>query len=126
MMIWIKNFGGIYYFDLERYIDFIANVTSAERPSNSVITETYSEDAQNEEDEMTMVTKEIVETKGNGGGNEFFHETRYKIISDLVNFLLYYTSDGEVYDDNETLSMGQKLAFNTLIKYGILKKKEEE
>ena len=124
-MIWIKNFGGIYYFDLERYIDFITNVTSAERPSNSVITETYSEDAQNEEDEMSMVTKEIVETKGNGGGNEFFHETRYKIISDLVNFLLYYTSDGEVYDDNENLSMGQKLAFNTLIKYGILKKKEE-
>ena len=125
-MIWIKNFGGIYYFDLERYIDFITNVTSAERPSNSVITETYSEDAQNDEDEMSMVTKEIVETKGNGGGNEFFHETRYKIISDLMNFLLYYTSDGEVYDDNESLSMGQKLAFNTLLKYGILKKKEEE
>ena len=125
-MVWIKNFGGIYYFDLERYIDFITNVTSAERPSNSVITETYSEDAQNDEDEMSMVTKEIVETKGNGGGNEFFHETRYKIISDLMNFLLYYTSDGEVYDDNESLSMGQKLAFKTLLKYGILKKKEEE
>jgi len=125
-MIKIKNLGGIYYFDLEAYIDFITNVTSAERPSNSVITETYSEDAQGDEDEMSMVTKEIVETKGNGGGNEFFHETRYKIISDLMNFLLYYTSDGDTYDDDENLSMGQKLAFNTLIKYGILKEKKEE
>ena len=125
-MIKIKNLDGIYYFDLEAYIDFITNVTSAERPSNSVITETYSEDAQGDEDEMSMVTKEIVETKGNGGGNEFFHETRYKIISDLMNFLLYYTSDGDTYDDDENLSMGQKLAFNTLIKYGILKEKKEE
>ena len=28
------------------------------------------------------------------GGNEFFHETRYKIISDLINFLLYYCHSG--------------------------------
>lgn len=124
-MIQIKNLGGVYYFDLERYIDFITNVTTAERPSNSVITETYSEANQTDEDEMNLVTKEIVETKGNGGGNEFFHETRYKIISDLVNFLLYYTSDSnETYDDDENLSMGQKLAYNTLIKYGILRKEE--
>ncbi len=125
-MLKIKNLGGIYYFDLEKYIEFITNVSVSERPSNSVITETYSEGPQTDDDEMSLVTKEIVETKGNGGGNEFFHETRYKIISDLINFLLYYTSDStDAYDDDENLSMGQKLAYNTLIKYGILKKIEE-
>lgn len=130
-MISIKRLGGKYYLDLDRYISFISDVTTSERLTNSVITSTYSDDLQSNDGDMSMLTKEIVETKGNGGGNELFHQIRYEIIKNLVVSLTSggYTVDGEISvdddDDSGLNTIEQKLAFNTLLEYGILKKRLE-
>ena len=101
-MISIKRLGGKYYLDLDRYISFISDVTTSERLTNSVITSTYSDDLQSNDGDMSMLTKEIVETKGNGGGNELFHQIRYEIIKNLVVSLTSggYTVDGEISVDD--------------------------
>ena len=130
-MISIKRLGGKYYLDLDRYISFISDVTTSERLTNSVITSTYSDDLQSNDGDMSMLTKEIVETKGNGGGNELFHQIRYEIIKNLVVSLTSggYTVDGEISvdddDDSGLNTIEQKLAFNTLLEYGILKERLE-
>lgn len=129
-MISIKRLGGKYYLDLDRYISFISDVTTSERLTNSVITSTYSDDLQSNDGDMSMLTKEIVETKGNGGGNELFHQIRYEIIKNLVVSLTSggYTVDGEIsVDDGDSglNTIEQKLAFNTLLEYGILKERLE-
>lgn len=121
----IKAMGGRYYLDLDRYMSFIAEVSSSERLTNSVITSTYSDDMP-DGDDMSMMTKEIVESKGNGAGNELFHQIRYEILKSLVASLTTgYTNDGLPVSsrDDETVileTVEQKLAFNTLVKYGIL------
>jgi hypothetical protein len=119
--------GGKYYIDLERYVEFIADIKPNERLTNSAITETYGESMEGEEGEMNLMSKEIVETKGTGGGNEFFHNIRFTLIGNLVDSLTKgYTAEGELCDirDSEDLTMEQKFAFNTLTKYGILVKEE--
>ena len=123
----IKKFKGRYYIDLENYVAFIANIEPNERLTNSVITETYGESIDGDAGDMNLMSKEIVETKGTGGGNEFFHDIRYKMVANLLDTLTkVYTSDNEFYfdedDEDDTLSIGQKLAFNTLLKYNIIVK----
>ena len=120
---------GQYYIDIDSCLNFVSNVGSNERLSNSVITSTYSEDPQMSDDEMTIVTKEIVESKGNGGGNDFFHHVRYEMVKWLINSLTnYYSNEGVFlsYEDNGELTLAQKLAFNTLVKYGIIVKVEKK
>lgn len=126
-MLTINMLGGKYYIDIEKYVEFIADIKPNERLTNSAITETYGESMEGEEGEMNLMSKEIVETKGTGGGNEFFHNIRFTLIGNLVDSLTKgYTADGELCDirDSEDLTMEQKLAFNTLTKYGILVKEE--
>lgn len=126
-MLTINMLGGKYYIDLEKYVEFIADIKPNERLTNSAITETYGESMEGEEGEMNLMSKEIVETKGTGSGNEFFHNIRFTLIGNLVDSLTKgYTADGELCDirDSEDLTMEQKIAFNTLTKYGILVKEE--
>lgn len=126
-MLTINMLGGKYYIDIEKYVEFIADIKPNERLTNSAITETYGESMEGEEGEMNLMSKEIVETKGTGGGNEFFHNIRFTLIGNLVDSLTKgYTADGELCDirDSEDLTMEQKFAFNTLTKYGILVKEE--
>lgn len=126
-MLRIENLKGKYYINIDKLIEFVSNIDPNERLTNSVITETYAENSEGEPDDMVMVSKEIVETKGTGGGNEFFHDMRFRLINNLLESLTKtYTTDGEFYldDDDETMSVSQKLAFNTLTKYGILVREE--
>lgn len=126
-MVTINIMGGKYYIDLDKYIEFIADIKPNERLTNSAITETYGESMEGEAGEMNLMSKEIVETKGTGGGNEFFHNIRFTLLENLIDSLLKgYTSEGEVFDmnDSDVMSMQQKIAFNTLTRYGILVKEE--
>jgi len=122
-MLKIKTLGGKYYIDIEKYIEFIADIKPNERLTNSAITETYGESMDGEDGEMNLMSKEIVETKGTGGGNEFFHNIRFTLLGNLLDSLTKgYTPDGELcsVSDTEELTMEQKFAFNTLTKYGII------
>ena len=50
-MLKIRTLGGKYYIDIERYIEFIADIKPNERLTNSAITETYGESMDGEDGE---------------------------------------------------------------------------
>lgn len=80
--------------------------------SNQIITETYSEGEQ--ENTLSLMTKEISENKSDGRDSVFMYS------SDLILTLVRKLMDVDVHDIDE-LSFNQRLIFDTFIEFGIIK-----
>ena len=119
--------GEKYYINLDKYVSFFCDLRAAEKEKNSIITMTYGQDSDGYTDDtdMNLLAKEIVESKVNT--NSQTQTLRYdtlKMFMDLL-FGTYYKDDGNLVDPSfDELTFQQKFAFNTLVKFGILVKDE--
>jgi hypothetical protein len=104
-------------------MSFFCDLKASEKEKNTMITMTYGkvqqeyddgieyEDA-SDDNETTLLAKEIVETKANTNQNT--QPYKFETMRILLDIVLGMT------DARDTLSLGETLAFNTFIKYGIL------
>lgn len=114
--------GSKYYVNIDKYMSFFCDLKASEKEKNTIITMTYGEDSNNYESDkdLTLLSKEVVESKVNT--NSQTQTLRYDAMKMLLESLLEteYDSNGEI-----IMTPRQKLAFNTLVKFGILVKIEE-
>lgn len=114
--------GSKYYINIDKYMSYFCDLKASEREKNTIITMTYGEDSNNYESDkdLTLLSKEVVESKVNT--NSQTQTLRYDAMKMLLESLLEteYDSNGEI-----IMTPRQKLAFNTLVKFGILVKIEE-
>lgn len=111
-----------YYFNLDRYVSFFCDLKASEKEKNTIITMTYGEESDGYESDkdLTLLSKEVVESKVNT--NSQTQTLRYETLKMFVDrlFEVYFDENGGMIEG----TMQQKLAFNTLIKAGILVKEE--
>ena len=108
-----------YAIDIDRFFEVFSG---NESDVNTVITATYSEDG-NTNNDLSLISKEVVESKRNG--IETLYGLRYETLKYLVDTLFtpQYddvnggTKNVNTYDD---LTFAQKIAFNSLLNEGIL------
>jgi len=114
--------GSKYYINIDKYMSYFCDLKASEKEKNTIITMTYGEDSNNYESDkdLTLLSKEVVESKVNT--NSQTQTLRYDAMRMLLESLLEteYDSNGEI-----IMTPRQKLAFNTLVKFGILVKIEE-
>jgi hypothetical protein len=114
--------GSKYYINIDKYMSYFCDLKASEKEKNTIITMTYGEDSNNYESDkdLTLLSKEVVESKVNT--NSQTQTLRYDAMKMLLESLLEteYDSNGEI-----VMTPRQKLAFNTLVKSGILVKIEE-
>ena len=118
-----KVFDGFYYINLDKYVSFFADLKASEKEKNTVITMNYGDDnnGYNDEKDVTLLSKEVIESKVNT--NSQTQSLRFETLKMFMDILFetYYNEEGHPF-----VSQGQVLAFNTLVKAGILVKAEEE
>lgn len=121
--------GKLYYINLDNLFKLVGELPSKEKIVNTTITQIYSNDVYDEDDEHIEQPidvfgngKEIVESKSNT--NETMSTVRYDLIRFMITTLFNdkYNSNGVLVsvDDTYELTMAQKIALNTLIEYKIL------
>lgn len=96
-----------YALNLDAIMDFVGNIDSDDQYNNTTVTQTYGTDAEN--DEVTLLAKEITENRMNG--NETISNFRYDLIKFIIEKAIH---NGDVED------FGQKLAVNTLLSSGMI------
>ena len=121
--------GKLYYINLDNLFKLVGELPSKEKMVNTTITQIYSNDVYDEDDEHIEQPidvfgngKEIVESKSNT--NETMSTVRYDLIRFMITTIFNdkYNSNGVLVsvDDTYELTMAQKIALNTLIEYKIL------
>lgn len=125
------EFNGHYYsINMDKYMEFISETKNSEKDNSTVITQVFS-DSEDEYERpnneqmlppFKVVSKEITENKNNT--NPIFNNIRYDLLKTLLTTLIspYYNQDGSfiMFNSEEDLFLGQKIAFNTLINKGII------
>ena len=127
MLVNIFNTGNSkYYFNLDKYVSFFCDLKTSEKEKNAIITMTYGDNSNEYETDkdLTLLTKEVVESKVNT--NSQTQSLRYETLKMFVDRLFdtYFDKEGNVLDSYSEPTMQQKLAFNTLVKAGILVREE--
>lgn len=128
-----------YAFDMEKVISFCSMSTNGEKNIETTITHVYDDSIDNNDGithEKTIfnpvtktaitinkpISKEVREVKSNCNGN--FNNIRYDFIKTIINTIIdtQVYNDGTlvIQEDENDLSLGQKLCFNTLIKENLL------
>jgi hypothetical protein len=111
------DFGGtIYYLDIERFNKLI----SLKHPKGDEIIESVTKELKNENDEI--LTTETITTKRER--DIYIHQTTYELFREMIDIIL---NDNEEIDEGlgldralDKMTIPYKIAFNTLIKNGIL------
>lgn len=125
------EFNGHYYsINMDKYMEFISETKNSEKDNSTVITQVFS-DSEDEYERpnneqmlppFKVVSKEITENKNNT--NPIFNNIRYDLLKTLLTTLIspYYNQDGSfiMFNSEEDLFLGQKIAFNTLLNKGII------
>lgn len=119
--------GSYYVIDMEKFMKFVSFNTSSEKESETTITQIFSNTDDDTQDtdtpvELKAISKEITEKKPSH--NSEFSGIRYDFARILLNaiFTPIISSDNGniVVDDESNMSLGQKLAFNTFLRMGII------
>lgn len=122
-----KIFGKYYYIDFNKLVSFFSELKTSEKEKTSIITMNYAgdEDAYINKD-MSLQSKEMVESKSNF--NSTLQTAKYETVKFFIEALLntYYDKEGSFLSglNAEEIPLPQRLAFNSLIKAGILVEEE--
>lgn len=109
--------GKCYSIDMDALMRWVSETPSSEKNISTITTLTYPA-----VEDDNIVEKEISETKSSL--NEVMNNVRYDFARILINALMttYVNNAGEFASYGiSDLNFGQKLAFNTLLKKGIIK-----
>lgn len=115
--------GKYYFIDMDKVMSWVSETPNSERNISTMTTLSYPI-VGNDESEITtsVVEKEVSESKNSL--NETFNNMRYDFLRILLNTILtpYTDAMGKIYPMRfEDLTLGQRLAFNTLIKRDIIR-----
>lgn len=122
-----KILGKYYYIDFNKLVSFFSELKTSEKEKTSIITMNYSgdEDAYINKD-MSLQSKEMVESKSNF--NSTLQTAKYEMVKFFIETLLntYYDKEGSFLSGltEDELPLPQRLAFNSLLKSGILVEEE--
>lgn len=114
-----------YYIDMDKFMEFVMNYNV--KNSDTSISQVWSIDETNSNDELSMVSKDVSETKSN------YSDTLYNIRYDFARQILT-TITNIVPDENgiaknivniEDMNFAQNLCFNSLVSQGIIKDMED-
>lgn len=121
-MIQFKN--EFYAIDINKFFDIFSGNFLDENDVNTVITATYGEDDTNtSNNNLALISKEVVESKRNG------IDTLYGLRFDTLKYLVETLFNVQYDEQNrcikeiktyEDLTFPQQIAFNSLVKAGIL------
>lgn len=125
-----KIFNGTYYIDLDKLVAFYSELKTSDKEKTSVITlnyggtdESYSTDSK----DLSLRAKEMIESKSNF--NTILQNAKIETIKLFLDalFTIYYDNNGSPISSLEpdSVPFQQRLAFNTLLMAGILRKAEE-
>ena len=115
------DFGGVvYYVDIDTF-DAVVALKNSEKIITVHERETFDKD-------KNLIERRVFTTTNDR--DREVNTARYEILRTMLEVVV---DTGEEFDDSlgidralESASLGFKLAFNTLLNYGILKEKEEE
>lgn len=99
--------GKAYALNLEAVMDFVGNIDADEQYNNTTVTQSYGADA--DDNEVTLMAKEITESRLNG--NDTISNFRY----DLIKYVIE-----RAFETVDTADFGRSLALNTLLTSGII------
>lgn len=99
--------GKAYALNLEAVMDFVGNIDADEQYNNTTVTQSYGADA--DDSEVTLMAKEITESRLNG--NDTISNFRY----DLIKYVLE-----KAFETSDKPDFGRSLALNTLLTSGII------
>ena len=107
-----------YVINFEKFFEMITKRNQNEKNNDSTITEIWQPDPTN--NELKLMNKEMVDNKYDTNNN--LCNLRYEFINNLINQVLsvYATPDGEIINDEEMLSFGQKIIFESFLKEGVI------
>lgn len=111
----------IYTIDIDAIMAWVSETPINERnvDTTTIVSYPFSENPEDDEEEMSL--KEVNETKSTK--NEVFNNMRYDLIKNLLNII--FVQQGDEYDNSlYDLSLGAKIALNTLIDKKIIIEKE--
>lgn len=122
---------------MDKFMEFVSNITSDERDTNTTITQVFAETSDDDEfigdgnsykdnksigNDFRAISKEITESKSNY--NAVFNNVRYDLARMFINTLLtpIFSQNGEPYkfDNEQDMLLGHKIAFNTLLHHGLI------
>lgn len=104
--------GKFYVIDMDKLMEWISETPASEKNINTMTTITYPI---TNDDEEEVVEKEVTENKSSL--NETMNNIRYDFIRNLINTLFSaITTDMQILTrDLNELTLGQKIAFNSLL-----------
>jgi hydroxyacyl-ACP dehydratase HTD2-like protein with hotdog domain len=111
------DFGGsVYHLDVEKFTTII----KMEHPNGVDITETITKEIKDEKGKT--ITSEVITTKKER--DMYIQQTMYELLREMIDIVL---NDADEMDEElgseralDKMSISYKIAFNTLIHYGIL------
>ena len=113
----LLDFGGsVYYFDVDKFTEII----KIDHPNGNFITESVTKEIKDEKGKT--ITSEVVTTKKER--EMYIQQTMYELLREMIDIVLNETDemDEELGSERalDKMSISYKIAFNTLIHYGIL------
>lgn len=116
------DFGGsVYYLNVNKFTELI----KMEHPNGNEIVESVTKHIKDENDEI--LSTEVVTTRRER--DMYIQQTLYELFREMIDIVLNETDemDEELGSDRalDKMSISYKIAFNTLIHYGILVEVEE-
>ena len=117
--------GKYYAIDIDKIMKWVSETPNTEKNINTITTMSYP--IANDEEDNEIVEKEITENKSSL--NDTMNNVRYDLLRNLFNVLFTtITNDlGQVLNCNlDSLTMSQKIIFNTLLHKKIIIELENE
>lgn len=110
-----------YYIDMDKFMEFVMNYNV--KNSDTSISQVWSIDENNENGELSMISKDVAENKSNY--SDTLYNIRYDFARQLLNTLTNVIPDENGLYKNimsfEEMNFAQTLCFNSLISQNIIK-----
>lgn len=114
-----------YCIDMDKFMEFVTKYSV--KNSDTAISQVYSVDETEENGELTMISKDVSESKSNY--SDTLYNIRYDFIRQLLSTITNIIPDENGIAKNITnldeMSFAQRLCFNTLLSKSIIKDMNE-
>lgn len=114
-----------YCIDMDKFMEFVTKYSV--KNSDTAISQIYSVDETEENGELTMISKDVSESKSNY--SDTLYNIRYdfirQLLSTITNIIPYENSIAKNITNLDEMGFAQRLCFNTLLSKSIIKDMNE-